>query len=189
MQKIADSIQSTAEKLRDQLANGVHDSGAAAKDRSVGVTIALIKLQRSMFDRSFKVLARLEKYSDKLMKKHVQGANWMPAEGKDIVKEWNQMLNDGRVEFQKTVDKSYDLLTDCLERIRKEQASVGKKTAAAVSAKVSKAKSATRAKIVTRTKSAAKSQSAPKKSKRPSASTASAFRHVMCAPPSNRRQA
>ena len=99
MQKIADSIQSTAEKLRERVTNGVHDSGTAAKVRSVDVTLALIKLQRSMFDRSFKVLARLQKYSDKLVKRHIQGADWMPCEGKDIVKEWSSMLDDGRVEY------------------------------------------------------------------------------------------
>jgi len=150
MQKIADSIQSAAEKLRDRVSNSVHDSGTAAKVRSVDVSIALIKMQRSMFDRSFKVLARLQKYSDKLVKKHIQGADWMPSEGKDIVKEWSGMLDEGRVEFQKTVDKSYDLLKGCLERVRKEQLASGKK------APVSKSSAPLKAKKVTKTKVTAK---------------------------------
>ncbi len=150
MQKIADSIQSTAEKLRDQVSSNVHDSGVAAKVRGVDVSIALIKMQRSLFDRSFKVLARLQKYSDKLVKRHIQGAHWMPNEGKDIVKEWSHMLNEGRADFQATVDKSYDLLKDCLERIRNEQESAGKKKTVAESAAPSKAKG------TSKTKSAAK---------------------------------
>ena len=146
MQKIADSIQSTAEKLRDKVGDNVHDSGVAVKVRGVGVSIALVKLQHSLFDRSFKALARLEKYSDKLVKRHIQGAQWMPNEGKDIVKEWSQMLNDGRVDFQKTVDKSYDLLKGYLERIREEQASTAKKKPASKPAAAQQAKSAMKTK-------------------------------------------
>ena len=168
MQKIADSIQSTAEKLRDQVSNNVHDSGVAAKVRGVDVSLALIKMQRLVFDRSFKVLARVQKYSDKLVKKHIQGAHWMPNEGKDIVKEWSQMLNEGRADFQATVDRSYDLLKDCLERVRKEQVANGKKKPVAVSAPVHKAKPANKA------KSAGKPKSVVKAKKRAPAAVATA---------------
>jgi hypothetical protein len=161
MQKIADSIQSTAEKLRDRVANGVHDSGTAAKVRSVDVSIAVIKLQRSMFDRTFKMLARIQKYSDKLVKRHVQGADWLPNEGKDIVKEWSHMLDEGRVEFEKTVDKSYDLLKEYLERVRKQQASAGKKTGVAKSPTVLKAKGSAKTKV--KAKGAGKAKSMLKK--------------------------
>jgi hypothetical protein len=148
MQKIADGIQSTAEKLRDKVKHNVHDSSVAVRSRTMGVTIALIKLQRSAFDRSFKALSSVQKYSDKLVKRHLQDAAWMPKEGKDIVKEWSQMLNEGRADFQNTVDKSYDLLTDCLERIRKEPVSIGKKKVVTKTAMAPKAKITVKANIV-----------------------------------------
>ncbi len=163
IQKIADGIQATAAKVREQVASNVHDSGAAAKVRSVDVTISVLKLQRSLFDRSFKVLARLQKYSDKLVKKHIQGAEWLPSEGKDIVKEWSGMLNDGRVEFQKTIDKSYDLLKDYLERVRKEQSSGGKKKVVSKASTVaSKAKSAAKPAVAGKAKGTTKAKGATK---------------------------
>jgi len=151
MQKIADSIQTAADKLREQVKNRVKDSSTKAKVRSVDLAISLVKLQQSAFNRAFKELANLQKRSDKLVKAHIQDADWMPAEGKDIVKEWSRMLNDGREDFQKTLDKSYDLLKNGLERARKQQLADPKKKAAPA-----KKKPAAKKKVVAKKKPAAK---------------------------------
>ena len=170
MQKIADSIQTTADKLREEVKNRVQDSGSKAKVRSVDLAISLVKLQQTAFNRAFKEVAKLQKRSDKLVKSHIQDAEWMPAEGRDIVKEWSRMLNGGRDDFQKTLDKSYDLLKNGLERARKQQVAEGKKKSAPAKKKaaakkkaVAKKKSATKKKAVAKKKPATKKKAVAKK--------------------------
>lgn len=163
MQKIADSIQNTADKLREQVTNRVQGSSAKAKVRSVDLAISMVKLQQSAFDRAFKEVAKLQKRSDKLVKAHIQDADWMPSEGSDIVKEWSRMLNDGRDDFQKTLDKSYDLLKNGLERARKQQLAEGKKKAAPAKKKTAAKKKAVAKKKPAATKKAATKKAATKK--------------------------
>lgn len=156
VKKLADNVQATAEKLRENVKGRIQDSGSTAKARGVDLAISLVKLQRTASDQAFKALAGLQVQGDKLVRQHIQEADWMPPEGKDIVKEWSRMLNEGRAEFCKTLDKSFGLLSDGLERVRKEQAAVSKKPVAAKSAGGARKKSAPRKKKASVKKEAAK---------------------------------
>jgi hypothetical protein len=131
MMQLADKVQSVAENLRKDLRKQINGVGKGAKVRSAKLAVTMIKLQRTTFDRAFKILSQVQKRSDKLIKDHVEEASWMPAEGSEVVKEWSRTLNDGRAEFQKTVDKSYDLLRTYFERIEKSGKAVSKRANAA----------------------------------------------------------
>ena len=124
--KIADHIQSLAEGLRKQVSKQVDGVGSKAKKRSAGFAVSLVKFQRSAVDKAFKILTKVQERSDQVIEEYIEDAEWLPAEGKDIVKEWNRILSDGRAEFQKTVDKSYDLMCSYLERVKKTQKVAGK---------------------------------------------------------------
>lgn len=140
--KLTDGVQSMADNAWTELNKRVEGAGNSAKVRSAGLAIALIKVQRSAFDRTLKLLAQVQKQSDKLLKDHVEEAAWMPAEGRDIIKEWNRTLNDGRAEFQKTVDKSYDLLRMLFERVEKKAKQRTAKTSGSAKAAIAPKKKA-----------------------------------------------
>jgi hypothetical protein len=119
--KVSAKVLSMADDVLKELNKRVEGAGISAKQHSAGAAVTLIDLQRSAFDRALNVLGQVQKQGDKLLKEHVEEASWMPAEGKDIIKEWNRTLNDGRGEFQKTVDKSCDLLRTLFDRVEKKQ--------------------------------------------------------------------
>lgn len=137
MQKIADGIQEVGDKLRNQLGDRFGKSSLDAKMMSADVMISLIKMQSSAVDRVFKVVGNLQKRGGKVLKQYLEKADWAPSEAKDIIKEWDHMLNTGREDFQKTLDKSYGLLRTFFERVRKEEKAASKKAPAkaAVAAK------------------------------------------------------
>jgi len=127
MMHLADKVQSMAENLRKDLRKQIDGAGTGAKVRTAKLAVTMVKLQRSTFDRAFKILSQVQKRSDKLLKDHIEDASWMPAEGSEVVKEWSRTLNDGRAEFQKTVDKSYDLLRAYFERLEKSAKPISKR--------------------------------------------------------------
>jgi hypothetical protein len=130
--QIADKAQALAGNLRKDLGKRIDGAGGDAKIKAAKLAVMLIKLQRSAFDKAFKLLSQVQERGDKLVKNHVEDASWLPAEGKEVVKEWSRTLNDGRAEFQKTVDKSYDLLGTYFERIQKSGKPAARKAAAPV---------------------------------------------------------
>ena len=161
IQKLTDNIQKTADNLRKEVKTRLKDSSAKAKTQSFDLAISMAKLQQSALDQAFKQLANLQKRSDKLIKNYVQKADWMPSEGKNIVEEWSRMLNSGRDDFQQTMDKSYDLLKNGLERVKKDQKTATKKTTTAKKASKKKP-TAAKKKAATKKKPAAKKTAAKK---------------------------
>ncbi len=148
---IADTVQSLADSLRKELTKRTGGSTRKAKIRGADLAVSAIKMQRSAVDKAFKIVTRVQESADKAVKGQMDDADWLPDEGKDIVKEWSRTLADGRAEFQKTVDKSYDLLRGYFERVKREQRTSGKKAAAPKS----KAKKKSRAKRPAKAKPAA----------------------------------
>ncbi len=160
--KVMDKAQSMADNAWKELNNRVEDVGVTTKQRSAGAAVTLIKLQRSAFNGTLNLLAQVQKRGDTLLKERVEEASWMPAEGKEIIKEWNRTLNDGRVEFQKTVDKSYDLLRVLFERVEKKNQILAKQRVAKSSGAAKAASGAPKQAPVKR-KPAAKKSAAKKK--------------------------
>jgi hypothetical protein len=151
----ADSVRSRAGQFRESLSKRVEGAGNSARLRSMRLAIAMIKLQRSAFDSALKAVARVQKQGEKLLKNNVQKASWLPPEGKDFVEQWSRTLDSGRSEFQKTVDKSFDLLRTLFERVEKQQQALVKKSvsrgsAASANMKDVKKRSQTRKKRATK---------------------------------------
>jgi hypothetical protein len=151
--QFADRAQVLAGNLRKDLGKRIDGAGGDAKTKAAKLAVMLIKLQQSTFDKALKMLSQVQERGDKLVKKHVEDAAWLPAEGKEAVKEWSRTLNDGRAEFQKAVDKSYDLIRTYFERIQKSGKPAAKKAAAPVKkSPVGKKKPAVKKRVVARQK-------------------------------------
>lgn len=150
--RLSDSIQSFTDGVRGNVNKRLEGSSRAAKAQTAEVAVSLIKLQRSTFDKTLKAVAKVQKSTDAAVKKQVEKTSWLPKEGKDIVKEWSRTLEDGRAEFQRTVDRSYDLLRGFFERVAKEQ-----KAAPEAPATPAKKKPAAKKKAAAKRKPSAKS--------------------------------
>jgi hypothetical protein len=119
--QIREALESLTGKLRTQFNAQAGKAGGKAKVQTAELAVKLARVQRAALAKGFKVLAQVQERGEKAIKDHLDDATWLPGEGKDIVREWSRTLNDGRDEFRKTVDKSYELLGSYLERVEKEQ--------------------------------------------------------------------
>lgn len=67
----------------------------------------LVEFHKSTFDNTFKSLAILQEQAEKMVNTFLQQATWLPAEGKDAIKEWVNIYSKARVEFKNAADKNY----------------------------------------------------------------------------------
>jgi polyhydroxyalkanoate synthesis regulator phasin len=112
------TAQAYAEAVRDTIAAGARKTQEKTRTTSLDAAQRLVQLQQKAFDGVFKVLEKVQDKSEKVVKQTVTHAAWVPEEGKGVVDEWVKTLHGGRVEFQKTVDKSFGLVTDYLKRVQ-----------------------------------------------------------------------
>lgn len=138
--------------------------------RAARLAMNVVDFQKSTFDSSIDALGRLQKRSDKLVRRAVKDATWMPGEGKDVVEEWVSTMEKARADFKRTTDKSFDLVLRYLKRLErgdgaaKKPAKKSTKKKAAAKRKTARKKPAKRqakskAKTKTKTKSKAKASS------------------------------
>jgi hypothetical protein len=109
----------------DKTAQTMSDRAEKAKEKARQQTIktakSAIKLQKKAFDSVFKLIGQLQDQSEKAVKGTVNQSDWIPKEGKTVVGEWIKTLHGGRVAFQETVDKSFGLVAQFLNRVESEK--------------------------------------------------------------------
>lgn len=115
----------------------------AGRQPAAQFAISAVEYQRKAMHNALKGIGKLQDQTGKLVLKMAQGATWMPDEGRQVVDEWNKATQRGREDFEKTMNKSFDLLSAYFERVKKGQ--TGKKTVARKRAPA-KRKPATKAK-------------------------------------------
>ncbi len=109
---------SRAEEVKRRLSAQTEKARRQAWDKTIDTAIGLVKLHRKTFDSTFKLLAQLQDHSGKAVHELASGAAWMPKEGKEVVEEWIETVRRGRIRFQKSVDKSFDLMREYFERVQ-----------------------------------------------------------------------
>ncbi len=166
-----DKVSTQAEKLMERISNRADEAASSTGRKACKLVLSVIDFQKTTFDNTFKIISQLQEQSEKMVSTMVTDSHWVPKEGKAVVKEWVQMLQTGRSDFRKTVDKSFDLLTDYFERVQKEEIPSGttakKSTAKKSTSKKSTAKKSTAKKSTAKKSTAKKStakKSTPKKS-------------------------
>lgn len=130
VQDSIDKVASKAEELRDNLKKRAEDAASGTQRRATKLVLSVVDFEKTTFDNTFKILSQLQEQSEKLVQNLVEGVGWLPKEGKSIAKEWIRMLRTGRADFKKTVNKSFDLLTDYLDRVSKADGDAAKAPAA-----------------------------------------------------------
>ena len=158
-----EKVTGQAEKLMEKIQSRAEETASSTGRRACKLVLSVIDFQKTTFDNTFKIISQLQEQSEKMVGSMVTDSAWVPSEGKGVVKEWIKMLQSGRSEFRKTVDKSFDLLTDYFERVQKS----GALEAGAAKKAPAKKRAAKAAPKKAATKKAAAKKAAPKKKAAP----------------------
>ncbi len=67
----------------------------------------IIDFQKTTFENSFNALATLQEQGETMINASLNQAEWLPAEGKKVIKEWLDTYKKARAEFKNTVDSNF----------------------------------------------------------------------------------
>jgi hypothetical protein len=67
----------------------------------------LIEFQKATFDNTFNSLVVLQEQAETMVTAFLEQATWLPAEGKEAVKNWVNIYKKGRIDFKEAADKNY----------------------------------------------------------------------------------
>lgn len=154
-----DSVVDRTEALRKEFDRRVEETAEQTQSRAARLALSVVDLQKTTYDHTFKAIARVQEKSENAVSKVLHDAKWLPGEGKAVVKEWVHLLKTSRNDFNKTVDKSFDLITDYLKRVEAE-AHKAHKSAAKKKKASAKAKAPAKKKVVAKKKAASKKKKA-----------------------------
>lgn len=151
-----DSVVDKTESLRGEFEKRAEDTAEHTRRRAAKVALSVVDFQKTTFDTTFKLVAQFQSQSEDAISKLLKGSNWLPKEGKSVVDEWVHLLRTSRTDFDKTVNKSFDLITEYLKRIESEGTKKSAKKSKKAAAKKSVAKKKAPAKKKVAKKKAAK---------------------------------
>jgi hypothetical protein len=115
----AGAVRRVADRTRD-----------AGSKRAADMALRTIELQRKAFNGAIRGIGSLQDRTGKMLHQFAKSASWVPDEGRQVVDEWTKVTKRGREDFQRSLDKSFDLLSQYFERVKKGGPAPKKKTAA-----------------------------------------------------------
>ncbi len=139
----------TAKKQKKAVQKKVKALGDGTVRRATKLALNLVDFQKTTFDNTIRVFSVLQVQTEKLIEELTVKSNWMPKEGKKVVEEWIKTVNRSRNDFKKTMDRSFDLISEYLKRVQDEEAAKAKPKAKPAKAKA-KAKAKVKAKAKTK---------------------------------------
>lgn len=81
----------------------------------------MLEFQKATFDNTYATITMFQEQQERLLKMFLDQSPWLPDEGKKLVGDWLYALKKGRQDFKNTVDQSFNLLRDYLERLSQGQ--------------------------------------------------------------------
>jgi len=115
-----DSVVDRTEDLRAQLEKRVEETADETRRRAARLALSVLDFQKTTYDHTFKLVSQLQERSESAVSGVLHDAGWLPGEGKAVVKEWVHLMKSSRSDFNKTMGKSFDLITEYLKRVEKE---------------------------------------------------------------------
>lgn len=90
--------------------------------RLIGIQKQIVEFQRATFDGSFDAIIAFQDQQEQMVNDLLERVSFVPEEGKQLVNEWIETYKKGREDFRTTVEKSYDLVENYLDRIEDDTA-------------------------------------------------------------------
>lgn len=102
-------------------AKSVRATGAPTSARAAKLALNWIDFQKTTFDNSLKLFGVLQDQTDKALHQLLGSVPYLPKEGRKMVEEWMKAVRRNRDEFRKAMDRSFDLISNYLQRIQSEE--------------------------------------------------------------------
>jgi hypothetical protein len=67
----------------------------------------LIDFHKTTFDNTFNSLTALQEQAERMVAAFLEQSSWLPAEGKEAIKNWVNIYKKGRIDFKAAADKNY----------------------------------------------------------------------------------
>lgn len=67
----------------------------------------MTNFQKLTFDNSFIAMEKMQEQGDAMLNGFLSQADWVPEEGKKVIKEWSKRCRSARDEFRKIVDEGF----------------------------------------------------------------------------------
>ena len=151
-----DSVVDKTESLRGEFEKRAEETAEHTRRRAAQVALSVVDFQKTTFDTTFKMVSEFQKQSENAVSKLLKGSSWLPKEGKAVVDEWVHLLRTSRTDFDKTVGKSFDLITEYLKRVESEGTKKSAKKPKKAAAKKATVKKATAKKVAAKKPAAKK---------------------------------
>lgn len=87
---------------------GINKKGWVTEMKNKTIVKQIIDFHKATFDNTFSSLAILQEQTEKMLQTFMLQATWLPAEGKEAIKEWVNIYNKGRIDFKTAADKNYE---------------------------------------------------------------------------------
>jgi hypothetical protein len=88
----------------------------SVRRRASKLALRAVELQRKVYDRAAQTVNDLQERAENGVLNRVKGSQRLPNEAKAVVSEWIKFSQKNRESFTKTVEKSYDLVGQLIER-------------------------------------------------------------------------
>jgi polyhydroxyalkanoate synthesis regulator phasin len=80
----------------------------------------IIEFQKATFDNSFNALATLQEQGETMISTSLNQAEWLPEEGKKVIKDWLDNYKKARTEFKNTVDGNFKKVQEFFDSTKTE---------------------------------------------------------------------
>lgn len=72
----------------------------------------MLDFNKTAFDNSFNAMLMIQEQNAKMVNTFLEQANWMPEEGKKLLRDWVDAYKKGCENFKKTADENYKKVDD-----------------------------------------------------------------------------
>lgn len=72
----------------------------------------MLDFNKTAFDNSFNAMLMIQEQNAKMVNTFLEQANWMPEEGKKLLRDWVDAYKKGCENFKKAADENYKKVDD-----------------------------------------------------------------------------
>jgi len=86
------------------------------------ITKQLMEFNKTAFDNTFHAMTIIQDQTENIIFRFLEKAQWVPADGKNLMNEWGKAYKKNREYFKAYTDENYKKITDYLIKTENESA-------------------------------------------------------------------
>ncbi|MGD1971399.1 MAG: hypothetical protein PVH85_01700 [Desulfobacterales bacterium] len=80
----------------------------------------MLDFNKTAYDNSFSAMLTIQEQNAKMVNTFLEQANWMPEEGKKLIRDWVGAYKKGCEDFKKAADDNYKKVEDFFAKTKSE---------------------------------------------------------------------